>query len=100
MDSMNKELQDKNIIVGKITPGIMMTNFIHNSLGDGEHIDIDPKTIKIYNILGDYPETIAANLVPKIINNKKKNPKYVWLTKGRAFGRFMSAPFKKRNIFK
>ena len=100
MDSMNKELQDKNIIVGKITPGIMMTNFIHNSLGDGEHIDIDPKTIKIYNILGDYPETIASNLVPKIINNKKKNPKYVWLTKGRAFGRFMSAPFKKRNIFK
>ena len=77
-----------------------MTNFIHNSLGDGEHIDIDPKTIKIYNILGDYPETIASNLVPKIINNKKKNPKFVWLTKVRAFGRFMSAPFKKRDIFK
>ena len=100
MDSMNKELQDSNLTVGKITPGIMMTNFIHNALGDGEHIDVDPKTIKIYNILGDYPETIAANLVPKIINNKKKNPKFVWLTSARAFGRFMSAPFKKRNIFK
>ena len=38
--------------------------------------------------------------VKKAVTNKKKNPKFVWLTNTRAFGRFMSAPFKKRNIFK
>ncbi|MBR1416583.1 MAG: SDR family NAD(P)-dependent oxidoreductase [Bacilli bacterium] len=99
-DSLAKELKDKNVIVGKITPGIMLTNFIKTSLGDGEKIEISEKNKKIYNILGDYPETIANNLVPKVINNTKTNKKFVWLSNSRAFARFISSMFKKRNIFK
>ena len=99
-ESLAKELEDKNILVGKITPGIMLTNFISTSLGDGEKIELTEKNKKIYNILGDYPETIAQNLVPKIINNKKTNAKFAWLTSTRAFGRFIKACFVKRDIFK
>ena len=80
------------VLVGKITPGIMITNFIHTSLGDGEKIELDEKTKKIYNILGDYPETIAEFMVDRIINNKKNNVKFAW--------RFMSAGFNKRDFFK
>ncbi len=87
------------VLVGKITPGIMITNFIHTSLGDGEKIELDEKTKKIYNILGDYPETIAEFMVDKIINNKKNNVKFAWLTNGRAAWRFMSAGFSKRDFF-
>ena len=77
----------------------MITNFIYHSLGDGKELTIDDKTKKIYNILGDYPETIAKFMVEKIINNKKKNPKFVWLSNFRVFRRFMTYPFTKRDLF-
>ena len=98
-ESLAHELKPYNITVGKITPGIMITNFIYHSLGDGKELTIDEKTKKIYNILGDYPETSAKFMVEKIINNKKKNPKFVWLSNFRAFTRFMTYPFKKRDLF-
>lgn len=100
-EALAKEAEDLNtgVLVGKITPGIMITNFIHTSLGDGEHIELDEKTKKIYNILGDYPETIANFMVDKIINNTKNNAKLVWLTNKRAAWRFMSSGFNKRNFF-
>ena len=99
-ESLAHELKNFNITVGKITPGIMITNFIYYSLGDGKELKLDDKTKKIYNILGDYPETIAKFMVEKIINNKKKTPKFIWLSNFRAFRRFMSYPLKKRDLFK
>ena len=48
------EDQNTNVFVGKITPGIMITNFINTSLGDGAHIELPEKTKKVYNILGEY----------------------------------------------
>jgi len=35
------------VLIGKITPGIMITNFIHTSLGDGEKITLNEKTKKV-----------------------------------------------------
>lgn len=89
-----------NICIGKITPGIMITNFISTSLGDGEKIELPEKTKKVYNILGDYPNTIAEYIVPKIITNKKNNAKIVWLTTLRASYRFFTSGFNKRDFFK
>ncbi len=89
-----------NVIIGKITPGIMITNFIKTSLGDGEKIELDDKTKKIYNILGDYPETIAEFMVNKLINNQKNNAKFVWLSNIRAFTKFLTYSFKKTDYFK
>jgi len=88
-----------DITVGKITPGIMITNFIGNALGDGEKIELDKKTKKIYNILGDYPETIAKFMVEKILKNKKKNVKFTWLTKRKATSRFITSIWNKRDFF-
>lgn len=88
------------VLVGKITPGIMITNFISTSLGDGDKIELDEKTKKIYNILGDYPDVIAKFMVNKIIKNTKNNVKFTWLTNRRAAFRFMTSSFNKRNFFK
>ncbi|MBO5414136.1 MAG: SDR family oxidoreductase [Bacilli bacterium] len=100
-EALAKEAEElnTNVLVGKITPGIMITNFLHNALGDGEKIVLDAKTKKVYNILGDYPETIANFMVDKIINNTKNNVKFMWLTNRRAALRFMTAGFNKRNFF-
>ena len=93
------KILNTNVLIGKITPGIMITNFINTALGDGDKIELDDKTKKIYNILGDYPETIAKYMVNKIIMNQKNNVKFTWLTGGRAAWRFMTSSINKRNFF-
>ena len=85
--------------VGKITPGIMITNFISTSMGDGSKIELNEKTKNVYNILGDRPEVIARYMVNKICDNNKNNVKFTWLTTGRAMGRFIKALFGKKNNY-
>lgn len=100
-EALAKEADDAGgeIVVGKITPGIMITNFIHTSLGDGDHIELDEKTKNVYNILGDRPETIAEFMVEKIAHNTKNHAQFTWLTKRRAMGRFIKAMFGKKNNY-
>ena len=100
-EALAKEVTERklNICVGKISPGIMITNFIGTSMGDGEKIDLPEKTKKVYNILGDYPDVIAKFIVGKILTNTKNNVKFNWLTNGKAAFRFMTAGFNKRDFF-
>ena len=100
-EALAKEVTERghNICVGKISPGIMITNFIDTSLGDGEKIELPEKTKKVYNILGDYPDVIADFMVEKIITNTKNNVKFNWLTNTKAAFRFMTAGFNKRDFF-
>ena len=100
-EALAHEVKEENlpILIGKITPGIMITNFITTSLGDSDKITLSEKTKKVYNILGDYPETIAEFMVDKIINNTKNNAKFVWLSNARAAYRFMTCAWNKRDFF-
>ena len=100
-EALAKEVTERklNICVGKISPGIMITNFTGTSMGDGEKIDLPEKTKKVYNILGDYPDVIAKFIVVKILTNTKNNVKFNWLTNGKAAFRFMTAGFNKRDFF-
>lgn len=87
------------VLVCRLTPGIMITDFIKSANGGATKIELPEKTKKVYNILGDYPQTIAEYVVPKMIKNTKNNAQIVWLTNAKAFGRFMTAGFNKRNFF-
>lgn len=100
-DALAHEVEENNlpICIGKITPGIMITNFIATSLGDGEKIELDEKTKNVYNILGDYPDVIAKFMVKKIIHNQKNHVKFTWLTNRKAAWRFMTSGFHKRDFF-
>lgn len=100
-EALAKEAEEAhtNVLIGKITPGIMITDFITTSLGNEDEIKLDDKTKKIYNILGDYPETIAKFMVDKIIKNTKNNVKFTWLSNARAAFRFMTFRFRQRDFF-
>ena len=100
-EALAKEVEIKGlpICIGKLSPGIMITDFLTNSLGN-DKISLDEKTKKVYNILGDYPDVIAEFLVNKMINNTKNNVKFEWLTSGKAAIRFMTSGFNKRDFFK
>lgn len=90
--------KDTGVIVGKLSPGIMITEFTTHSLVN-EKIELAEKTKKVYNILGDTPETVGKFLVDKMVSNTKNNVKINWLTNGKAAWRFMTAGFNKRNFF-
>lgn len=100
-EALAKEIDtiDVNVCVGKISPGIMITDFISTSMGNGEKIELDDKTKKVYNILGDYPDTIAKYMVDKIDKNKKNNVKFNWLPNRKATWRFMTSWMNKRDFF-
>ena len=100
-ESLAQEAKEREtgVIVGKLSPGIMITNFTNHSLGN-DKIELSEKTKKIYNILGDTPETVAKFLVDKMILNTKNNVKINWLTNRKAFFRFLTAAFNKRDFFK
>lgn len=93
------DLTGGKVCVCKLTPGIMITDFIKTANGGKTQIELPEKTKKIYNILGDYPQTIANFCVPRMIKNTKNGYKVVWLTGARAFSRFLTAGFSKRNFF-
>lgn len=47
----------------------MITDFIKTANDRSTEIELPEK---VYNIMGDYPKTIAEYVVPKIIKNEKK----------------------------
>ena len=99
--ALAKELEkaEVNVMVGRLSPGIMITDFIVNSFRN-KKIVLSEKNKKIYNILGDYPSVVAKYLVNKMVVNTDNNVKINWLTNRKAAWRFMTAVFKKRNFFK
>ena len=100
-ESLAKESAERNtgVIIGNLSPGIMITDFITNALGDKEKINLPEKTKKVYNILGDYPDVVAKFLVNGILTNTKNNAKIEWLTNRKAAWRFMTSMFNKRDFF-
>lgn len=102
MQALAKENETKNtgVIVGRLSPGIMITSFISNALGDKEKIELPEKTKKVYNILGDTPDVVAKFLVEGMLKNTKNNVCIEWLTAKKAAWRFMTASFNKRDFFK
>ena len=101
-EALAKENETKNtgIIIGKLSPGIMITDFITNALANKEKITLSEKTKKVYNILGDYPDVVANFLVNGMIHNTKNNVKIDWLPNRKAAWRFITSPFNKRDFFK
>ena len=97
-----KELEEKksNVKIGRLSPGIVITDFLSKPLGGEQEIQLDEKTKNVYNILGDYPDVVAEFLVNSMINTTSNNAHIEWLTKSRAAWRFISSGFSKRNFFK
>ena len=99
--ALAKESEERNtgVLVGRLSPGIMITDFTVKALGGKENIDLPEKTKKVYNILGDLPDVVADFLVKQMLSNEKNNAHIQWLTGGKAAWRFMTAGFNKRNFF-
>lgn len=98
--ALAKEMASMNVdvMVGRLSPGIMITDFLVNSFRN-KKMELSDKNKKVYNILGDYPDVVAKYLVSKMISNTDNNVKINWLTNRKAAFRFMTAAFNKRDFF-
>lgn len=94
-----KELKDSPVQIGRLSPGMMLTEFITKSpTGEVSSVIRDNQFKKVFNILGDRPETVAKFFIPRILNNTKQDAHIVWLTNMKSTKRFMLAPFNKREL--
>lgn len=99
MKGLAKELSGTGVIAGRLSPGMMLTDFITKTPdGAVAAIENDPSFRKIFNILADRPETVAAFFVPAMLKNTKNDRQIAWLTGGKAALRFLTAPFHKRAL--
>lgn len=99
MKGLARELEGTGVIAGRLSPGMMLTDFITKT-PDGEQSEVitDEKFRKIFNILGDKPETVAKFFVPRILSNTRNNAQIAWLTNRKAAWRFMTAGFRKDRL--
>ena len=91
-----KEAAETPVIVGTLSPGMVMTDLIIK-----QYVD-DPagweKAKRIFNILADKPETVTAWMVPQILANTRHGKAIAWLTQWKVIGRFIGSMFTQRNV--
>ncbi|MEK6256289.1 MAG: SDR family oxidoreductase [Chloroflexota bacterium] len=96
-DALVKEVADTPVIVGAISPGMLITDLVTDQMNpdaeDGERLK------RIMNIIADRVETVAPWLAARILANEKNGVSIRWLTRGKLLWRFVSAPFNKRDLF-
>ncbi len=95
--ALQKEIAGTGVQVCTLSPGIVVTDLL---IGDYDTSSPEwEKSKKIFNILGDKVETVTPFLVDGMLKANKSGAKVAWLTGAKAFGRFMTAAFNKRDLF-
>ncbi len=99
LQGLAKELEGTGVLAGRLSPGMMLTDFITKA-PDGTPSDVleDERFRRVFNILGDRPETVAAFLVPRMLANRKNGVRIAWLTNAKAMGRFLTAGRRKGRL--
>lgn len=99
MKGLAKELKGTGVIAGRLSPGMMLTDFITKT-PDGEQSEVvsDEKFKKLFNILADKPETVAKFFITRILGNTKNDAQIAWLTNKKAAWRFMTAGNRKDRL--
>jgi len=99
MQGLAKELKGQSVITGRLSPGMMLTDFITKT-PNGKPSDVlqDEHFKKVFNILADRPETVAPFLVKKMLTNRRNGKQIAWLTGTKVMVRFLTAPFRQRKL--
>lgn len=99
MKGLAKELEGTGVIAGRLSPGMMLTEFI-TKMPDGGPSEVisNKKFKKLFNILADKPGTVAKYFIPRILRNTKNDVQIAWLTNRKAAWRFMTAGFHKDRL--
>ena len=93
-DALTRELKGTGIVVGKIRPGMVITEtVIHEAARDPDKF---ARSRKFTNNLVDQVDTVSAYLVRKILDCNKSGEKIRWLTGGKIAARLLKGLIRKR----
>ena len=96
-DCLVKEARSTPLVIGALSPGMVVTEMI---TGQYQYRPEEWERFKrVLNLLAERPETVAPWLAQRILENQKSGVRIAWLTKRRLWGRMLTAPFKRRNLF-
>ncbi len=92
-----KETANSPVQVCVVSPGIVVTDLL---TGDYDLTSEEwEKAKKVFNILGDEVGTVTPWLADHILATDKSGARVVWLTRRKAFFRFLTVAFKRRDLF-
>jgi len=95
--SLIKEAKDTPLIIGTLRPGMVATELLTKQYEDRpEQWERDKR---IFNILADRVETVTPWMAAKILDNDKSGVCISWSSRWKIMGRFLTSPFRKRNVF-
>lgn len=95
--ALRKDTADTPVQVCTISPGIVVTDLL---VGDYDLTSEEwERAKKIFNILGDEVHTVTPWLAEHVLATDKSGARVAWLTRRKAFGRFSTAAFRKRDLF-
>jgi hypothetical protein len=57
-----------------------------------------PRRRELYSAFADLPETVAADLVPRLIANQTHGAVISWMSPADMFGRVLRPKYKKRGL--
>ena len=94
-----RELKGSSVKAGRLSPGMMLTDFITRSPDGKKSLVIENKSFKfVFNALGDRPETVASFFIPRILANTKNGALIAWLTNAKTMWRFIISPLNKNRL--
>jgi NAD(P)-dependent dehydrogenase (short-subunit alcohol dehydrogenase family) len=95
--SLAQETEWTPVITGAIAPGMVITDMITRQFeGRAEELE---KSKRILNIIAERAETVAPVLARKILENQTNGITIAYSSSARTVLKFLTAPFKKRDLF-
>lgn len=92
------EAKDSPVLIGSLSPGMVVTDLLRETVGDDSAES--RKKRKFYNMMADDVETVTEFLCEKMLTGSGGSQRIQWLTKPKIFFRMLTAPFRKRDLFK
>jgi NADP-dependent 3-hydroxy acid dehydrogenase YdfG len=95
--ALRKDVVGSGVQICTLSPGIVVTDLL---IGDYDTTSPEwQKSKRIFNILGDTVNTVTPWLAKNVLASDKDGSTVAWLTNGKAFYRFLTAGFNKRDLF-
>ncbi len=94
--SLQKEAKDKPVLIGTLSPGMVVTDLLMGGYTSEEEKE---RAKKFFNILADKVETVTPYLVEEMLANTKDGTSIAWLTTPKIIWRFLTSRFIKRDLF-
>jgi NAD(P)-dependent dehydrogenase (short-subunit alcohol dehydrogenase family) len=96
-EMLAQELVSTPVIVGSLNPGMVVTGLVTSPYDDKPEEWARAK--RIFNIIADRVETVTPWLARQMLDNNKNGARIAWMSSWKVGLRFLTSPFRKRDLF-